>query len=213
MGDAPCNAAGAEPTHDDPYGAAERDEADEQREIPDGDERIEMMAGDLTEAPPDAQEYAATPEEYEDDDDGADRPFDEMSTIPATERDTVRMEVAVDVSDMDAPDRKAINDLADLYEGAFQEVVNKNRDYSWSFLRTGRKLADTPAIPFDDPARAQAFGLLTRMGDKHERLVENVFGNGDAAVSDTPDVTAQEMANYAMFLAFVLQNPDLATEL
>jgi len=176
----------------DPYGAAERDER---------------------EPPEEAQKYAEMAEGYQERADDDQRPFDEMSTIPATERDTIRMEVAVDVSDMDAPDRKAINELADLYEGAFQEVVNKNRDYSWSFLRTGRKLADTPATPFDDPARAQAFGLLTRLGDKHERLVENVYGNGDAAVPDTPDVTAQEMANYAMFLAFVLANPDLATEL
>ncbi|TKX58855.1 hypothetical protein EXE44_04750 [Halorubrum sp. SS7] len=206
MGDAPRNAAGAEPTHD--YGGA--DTTNDRRDILDGDERVETLE-ETPRSPPDAQEYAEMAEDYQDK--NAEIDWDEMSTIPMMERDTIRMEVAVDVSDMDTQGKKAINELTDLYEGAFQEVVNKNRDYSWSFLRTGRKLADTPATPFEDPARSQAFGLLTRMGDKHERLVENVYGNGDAAVSDTPDVTAQEMANYAMFLAFVLANPDLATEL
>ncbi|TKX54682.1 hypothetical protein, partial [Halorubrum sp. SP9] len=84
-------------------------------------------------------------EDYQDK--NAEIDWDEMSTIPMMERDTIRMEVAVDVSDMDTQGKKAINELTDLYEGAFQEVVNKNRDYSWSFLRTGRKLADTPATP------------------------------------------------------------------
>jgi len=176
----------------DPYGAAERDEQ---------------------EPPEEAQNYAAMAEGYQERADDAERPFDEMSTIPATERDTVRMEVAVDVSDMDDKDKEAINKLSRLYENAFQEVVDKNRDYSFSFLRTGQKLAETPAVPFDDPARAQAFGLLTRQGDKRERLIENVYGNGDASVSDTPDVTAVENANYYFFLAFVLRHPDLATEL
>ena len=179
----------------DPYGAAERDG----REETNSEDREPPRIADTPSEPPRR---------------GADgKDMSEMSTVPTEDRDVVRMEVTVDVSDMPAPDQAAINELADLYEGAFQEVVNKNRDYSWSFLRTGQKLADTPATPFDDPARAQAFGLLTRMGDKHERLVENVYGNGDASVSDTPDVTAQEMANYSMFLAFVLANPDLAAEL
>jgi len=189
----------------DPYGAAERDESDEQGSL-----------SDEAEAYAEATGLAETTPGWEDDDtddEGDDRPFDEMSTIPAIERDTIRMEVAVDVSDMDDKDKEAINKLSRLYENAFQEVVDKNRDYSFSFLRTGQKLAETPAVPFDDPARAQAFGLLTRQGDKRERLIENVYGNGDASVSDTPDVTAVENANYYFFLAFVLRHPDLAAEL
>jgi len=136
--------------------------------------------------------------------------WDEMTTVPDSERDVIRMEQTVDVSGMDAEDREAIGELADLYEDCFKTVTEKNRDYSWSFLRTGQKLADTPGVPFDDPVRAQVFGLITRLGDKHERLIENVYGDGDAAVSDSPATTAAECANYYMFLSFVLANPELA---
>lgn len=176
---------------DNPYGAAERDEQ---------------------EPPEEAQQYAALAVDECEAADG-ERPFDEMSTIPATERDTVRMEVAVDVSDMDAPDRKAINDLANLYEGAFREVVNKSSDYGWSFLKTGKKLAQSDGTPFDSAVRSQSFGILTRVGDKHERLIENLYGDGAAEVSDEPCVTAQEAANYYLLLSFILANPELTAEL
>ena len=135
------------------------------------------------------------------------------TTIPDSERDVIHMEYTVDVSGMDPDDREAIGQLADLYEDCFREVTEKNRDYGFSFLHTGQKLADTDAIPFDDPVRAQVFGLLTRLGDKRERLIENVYGNGDAAVSDPPATTAMEAANYYLFIAFVLGNPELAEEL
>lgn len=138
---------------------------------------------------------------------------EDMSTVPMEDRDVIRMEVTVDVSDMDKRDREAVSELSQMYESAFQEVVNKNRDYSWSFLRTGRKLASSPATPMTDPIRSQVFGLLTRTGDKRERLLENIYGNGDAAVSDSPATTAMEAANYYFFMAFVLDNPDLAVEL
>lgn len=137
----------------------------------------------------------------------------EMTTVSDSEQDVIRMEHTVDVSEMGHRDKEAIGQLADLYEDCFAEVVAKNRDYSWSFLRTGQKLADTPATPFDDPVRAQVFGLLTRLGDKHERLTENIYGNGDAAVSDDPATTAMEAANYYLFIAFALQNHDLASTL
>lgn len=141
---------------------------------------------------------------------------DEMgspSTLSPRERESVTLSVTVDVSDMAPSDREAFQHLARLYESAFEEVVSKNRDYSWSFLRTGAKLAHSDATPFSDPARSQAYGLLTRVGDKHERLVENVYGQGDAAVSAPASETALEAANYYVFLAFVLANPDLANEL
>lgn len=137
---------------------------------------------------------------------------DEFSTLTSGQKDHITMSVTVDVSDMDIRDRTVLDVLAEMYENNFMEVVEKNRDYGFSFLRTGCKLAGTDATPFDNPTRSQAYGLLTRTGDKRERLIENVYGDGDSRVSDEPAVTAQEAANYYLFLAFVLDNPDLAAE-
>jgi hypothetical protein len=136
---------------------------------------------------------------------------EDISTIDAEDRDTITVNVTVDVSDLDADDTAVLTELASQYENGFREVVQKNRDYGMSFLRTGEKLAATPADPFENATRSQAYGLLTRSGDKRERLIENVYGDGDAAVSDSPAQTAAEAANYYHFLAFVLGNPDLAS--
>lgn len=134
----------------------------------------------------------------------------EMDRIDMSESDTVELSVTMDVGDMDAADRAVLHELAGLFEENFQEIVEKNRDYGFSFLRTGSKLADTAGFPTDSPTRAQVLGLLTRAGDKKERLIENVFGDGSAQVSDGPATTAREAANYWLFMALVLQEPSLA---
>jgi hypothetical protein len=133
-----------------------------------------------------------------------------MKTIDDADRETVTMEVTMDISDMDDTDKEVICELARQYEDSFEEVTEKSRDYSWSFLTTGTKLAQSEGTPFESATRCQAFSLLTRIGDKHERLIENVYGDGAAAVSDEADVTAQESANYYHLLSFVLANPQLA---
>ena len=143
-------------------------------------------------------------------DTGEDPP--EPRTLPVEDMDHLTMEVTVDVSDLDSIDRRVLRGLADCYEDAFQEVVNKNRDYSYSFLTTGRKLAESDGTPFDSALRSQVFGLVSRIGDKNERLIENVFGDGSAEVSDSPAITAREAANYYLFITFILENPDLAVD-
>lgn len=135
----------------------------------------------------------------------------EMSTIDSADREQITMEVTMDVHDLDNRAVTVLEKLAAMYEQAFIEVVEKNRDYGFSFLKTGAKLSQSGGTPFETASRSQAYGLLTRTGDKRERLIENVFGDGDAAVSDDPATTAQESANYYMFLAFVLDNPELAS--
>jgi len=134
----------------------------------------------------------------------------DFKTIDAEKKQDVTLAATVDVSDMDAQSTEIIQLLARQFEDAFMEIVQKNRDYSWSFLRTGCKLAATDSDPFDTPIRSQTYGLLTRTGDKRERLIENVYGNGDASVSDDPATTAMEAGNYYFFLSFVLDNPELA---
>lgn len=134
----------------------------------------------------------------------------EFQRMDPADMETLTMEVTVDVSDFDAQDRRVLAKLATIYEDAFSEAVAKNRDYSWSFLRTGSKLAATDGTPFESAARAQAYGLLTRAGDKRERILENVYGNGDGAVSAPASETAAEAGNYYFFLSFVLANPELA---
>jgi len=130
--------------------------------------------------------------------------------VDPEDRDTITMSVTMDVSDMDDRDKEILSVIADIYEDNFQEIVNKNRDYGFSFLITGQKLTNSPGSPFDNVTRSQAYGLLTRCGDKRERLIENIYGDGDAAVSDEPHVTAREAANYYLFLSFVLEHPELA---
>jgi hypothetical protein len=134
----------------------------------------------------------------------------DMARIDRVQSDTIELSVSVDVSDMDDSDKKVIIALSELFERNFRELINKNRDYGFSFLRTGCKLAGTDADPFDSPTRSQVYGLLTRSGDKRERVIENVYGEGDATVSDDPYVTARECANYWLFMALVLKRPDLA---
>lgn len=132
-----------------------------------------------------------------------------VERLDADERNHLTMSVTVNVEDMDPDDIERLARLAQMYEDSFMEVVEKNRDYSWSFLRTGEKLADHPSIPLDSTVRSQVFGLLTRSGDKRERFIENVFGNGDSSVSDPPHTTARENANYWLFMALILEDPEL----
>lgn len=136
---------------------------------------------------------------------------DDMERIATEDRDHITMSVTVDVSGMSERSVAVLERLAQAYEQSFEEVVAKNRDYSWSFLKTGCKLAASDADPFDNAVRSIIYGLLTRTGDKRERLVENVYGQGDASVSDEPAVTAREAANYYQFIAFVLEHPQLAS--
>jgi hypothetical protein len=133
----------------------------------------------------------------------------EPKQLDASEKEHVTMEVTMNVSGLSSSEREAINCIANHFEYAFSEIVAKNRDYGFSFLKTGDKLANS-ATPFENAVRAQGFGLLTRIGDKHERLIENVYGNGDASVSDDPYVTAIEAANYYHFLALILAEPEIA---
>jgi len=137
----------------------------------------------------------------------------DFDRVDVEDRDTLSMSVTVDISDMDDDDREILEALADMYERNFQTLVQKNRDYGWSFLVTGEKLTLSEGSPFDNHTRSQAYGLLSRSGDKRERIIENLYGDGDAAVSDEPSVTAREAANYMMFLSFVLEYPELAKRL
>ena len=138
---------------------------------------------------------------------------EQFDAVDITDRDTLSMSVTVDVAGMDDQQKAILQALASLYEQNFQELVNKNRDYGFSFLTTGTKLTMSDGVPFENPTRSQAYGLLTRSGDKRERLIENIYGNGDAEVSDEPHVTAREASNYYLFLALVLKHPELTTEL
>ncbi len=104
-----------------------------------------------------------------------------FEAVDVTDRDTLSMSVTVDISDMDDDSKEIFDVLADIYEQNFKEIVNKNRDYGFSFLVTGQKLTLSEGSPFDNPTRSQAYGLLTREGDKRERIIENLYGDGDAA--------------------------------
>lgn len=133
----------------------------------------------------------------------------DLTTLDRNDGQFIELHAEVDVRDMDPADAAKIAALAELYEDCFEEVVAKNRDYGWSFLNTARTLAETDATPIDDETRSQVYGLLQRSGDKRERIKENVFGNGDSRVSDTPDETAMEAANYMLFIALCLRHPEL----
>lgn len=143
-------------------------------------------------------------------DDESDKRGNNLQRIEAEDQTTVTMSVTADVSDLGPKEVEMLQLLANQYESSFQEAVNKNRDYGMSFLRTGCKLAATDADPLGSPVRSQVYGLLTRTGDKRERLIENVFGDGDSTVSAPASETAAETANYYFFMSFVLANPELA---
>lgn len=132
-----------------------------------------------------------------------------FESVDIEDRDTLSMSVTVDISDMDDDDKEILEALAALYEESFQESVDKSRDYGWSFLVTGEKLTLGDGAPFENHTRSQAYGLLTRSGDKRQRIIQNLYGNGSSEVSDPPCVTAQENANYMMFLALILKHPEL----
>lgn len=143
-------------------------------------------------------------------DDTPDTCGNRVERIESDDQTTVTMSVTADVSDLGSKEVEMLQLLANQYEESFQEVVNKNRDYGASFLRTGCKLAATDADPMDGAVRSQAYGLLTRTGDKRERLIENVFGDGDSTVSAPASETAAECGNYWFFMSFILANPELS---
>jgi hypothetical protein len=135
----------------------------------------------------------------------------DLERLDVGETNTVTMSVTIDVSDMDETQVEVIQKLARIKERGFEEIVAKNRDYGFSFLRSGAKLAATPGYTADTAVRSQMGGLLHRTGDKRERIIENVYGDGSTEVSDEPFQTAAECANYWDFMAFVLEHPALAS--
>ena len=164
-------------------------------------EEIEEGVKDIQIEPPEQAVVEDTDTDYTNTD---------LHSIDDDDKQHVTMECTMDISDLDAEDKEVICQLARQFEDSFETIVQKNRDYGFSFLTSGKKLTESAGSPFNSPMRSQAFGLLTRTGDKRERLINNVYGNGSAAVSDEPHVTAKEASNYYQFLALVLENPNLA---
>ena len=164
-------------------------------------EEIEEGVKDIQIEPPEQAVVEDTDTDYTNTD---------LHSIDDDDKQHVTMECTMDISDLDAEDKEVICQLARQFEDSFAEICRKNRDYSFSFLKTGKKMADSSTIPIDSVPRSNVFTLLTRISDKEERLTENVFGNGSSTVSDEPSVTAREAANYFQFVSFVLANPDLA---
>jgi len=178
---------------------------DDEKAVLSIDETVELLKSDVEDTEPYFNRVTPTADEQSWDDTETTEP----KQLDASEKEHVTMEVTMNVAGLSSSEREAINCLATQFEDAFSEIVMKNRDYGFSFLKTGDKLANS-ATPFENAVRAQGFGLLTRIGDKHERLIENVYGNGDASVSDDPYVTAIEAANYYHFLALILAEPEIA---
>jgi len=89
---------------DNPYGAAERDERSNWQD--EGEYEDEWTPNNCSK-----DELA---EAYQD-----------MTTIPMDERDVIRMEVVVDVSEMTEDERVAINQLRKVYEQKFREVASE----------------------------------------------------------------------------------------
>jgi len=135
-----------------------------------------------------------------------------LSTVDVTDQDHVTMEVTMDISDCSETEKEITNALARQFEESFEELVTKSRDYGYSYAISGRKLAESNGTPFDNPIRSIVYSLLTRKGDKDERLIENVYGDGSQEVSDPPAITAQEAGNYYQLIALVLDNPELINE-
>jgi len=177
---------------------------DTEKSVLSTDETVELLKADDTDEP-----YFNRVTPTADDQPWDDTETTDLKQLDASEKEHVTMEVTMNVAGLSSSEREAINCLATQFEDAFSEIVMKNRDYGFSFLKTGNKLANS-ATPFENAVRAQAFGLLTRIGDKHERLIENLYGEGDASVSDDPHVTALEAANYYHFLALILAEPKIA---
>lgn len=178
---------------------------DDEKAVLSTDETVELLKDDVENTEPYFNRVTPTADEQSWDDTETTEP----KQLDASEKEHVTMEVTMNVSGLSSSEREAINCIANHFEYAFSEIVAKNRDYGFSFLKTGDKLANS-ATPFENAVRAQGFGLLTRIGDKHERLIENVYGEGDASVSDDPYVTAIEAANYYHFLALILAEPEIA---
>jgi len=135
-----------------------------------------------------------------------------LSSVDVTDQDHVTMEVTMDISDCSETEKQITNALARQFEESFEELVTKSRDYGYSYAISGRKLAESNGTPFDNPIRSIVYSLLTRKGDKDERLIENVYGDGSQEVSDPPAITAQEAGNYYQLIALVLDNPELINE-
>jgi len=134
---------------------------------------------------------------------------EDLSTIDRAEMDTLTMEVTVDIGDMNETNKRILHALADQYERAFQEVVEKNRSYGFAFIETGGEIARRPNGQFNTPTRATANGLFHRTGDKRARFYRRMFTDCDDAGEDPVSQTAKECGNYWLMMSVVADNPDL----
>lgn len=116
---------------------------------------------------------------------------------------TVDLDTKVNVTDATDEQQAMYKSMAELVEQNFETFVNKNQDYGNSYLDTtvGYSLDG----PFNSQFEATVNGLLVRMNDKQQRLETLTFG-ADGRVKESLMDTTLDLANYALMLAYVIEN-------
>lgn len=142
--------------------------------------------------------------DYLDDSDGVmgvDHPT--VMTVEDTD-DAVALDCLVNVSDATDEQKQMYRQLASIYEDQFKTVVQKNMDYSSSFLQGGVRDANRDGGPFDEPLLANLYKLWTRNDDKGDRFYEQVFGGGNYFVGENVSETSGDAMNYWALTTWML---------
>lgn len=119
----------------------------------------------------------------------------------------VMVGASVDVSEASEQQKRMYLTMAEMVESNYKVFVNKNLDYSSSFLVGGQKDALHDGGPFDTPREANLYQTYTRIQDKDNRFYNLVFNDHDRQVNDEDVIdVCLDAANYYLMLALILKD-------
>lgn len=122
--------------------------------------------------------------------------------------ETITLEVEVDVSEVSVHQRSIYEEMADIFERRFKLFIQKNLDYSSSFLTAGEieQTLDNGGGPFNSANEANLYKLFTRIQDKNQRFYSLVFGNNTDRVGESAAETAGDAAVYWFMVQWLIEN-------
>jgi hypothetical protein len=155
----------------------------------------------------DKEEFDATFVEgspHTEDDDEYDE-VDEATAEFVSPNDHVVMNTSIDVSDATEEERALYEQMAEIYEQQFRTFVEKNMDYSSSFLTSGKVEQQYDGGPFDSALHANLYGVWKRQQDKDQRFYERAFNGTDTVDEPLTETTADAM-NYWAILTWLARH-------
>ncbi|AGF91234.1 hypothetical protein HAPG_00048 [Halorubrum phage GNf2] len=118
-----------------------------------------------------------------------------------------KLRLSVEVPDgADDEQHRLFEEMSELFEERLQLFVDKNIDYSSSFLTAGEveQVLDDGGGPFESAEDANLYKLFTRIQDKNQRFYQQAFGGGEQRVDESAVETAGDAAVYWFMVNWLL---------